>query len=60
MGFPKEMILKGIKTIGKTSGNGDRDPYPLLELLLTYKVFVDVLWLLLFLTYKECMLHLVM
>ncbi|KQK13624.1 hypothetical protein BRADI_1g11420v3 [Brachypodium distachyon] len=35
MGFPKEMVLKGIKEIG------DRDPNALVELLLTYKALGD-------------------
>jgi hypothetical protein len=46
MGFSKDLVLKGIKNIFKTSGNSDGDPNQLLELLLTLKVFVDVLQLL--------------
>jgi hypothetical protein len=46
MGFSKELVLKGIKNIFKTSGNSDGDPNQLLELLLALKVFVDVLQLL--------------
>lgn len=64
MGFPREMVLKGMNEIGNTSSNGGRDENTLLELLLTYKVrshyrvrlFYDPL------VYggKSCMLHLVM
>lgn len=71
MGFPKEMVLKGIKEIGNTEIyqfhfivilclfppiltrfllSGHSDANALLELLLTYKVFVHMI-LLLSLTY---------
>lgn len=67
MGFPKEMVLKGIKEIGNTEINqfhfivflclcppvltrfllsGHSDANALLELLLTYKVFVHMILLL--------------
>lgn len=39
MGFPREMVLKGIKEIG-TITNGGRDANAYLELLLTYTALV--------------------
>lgn len=41
MGFPRQMVLKGINEIAKTSGNGGRDENTLVELLLTYKALDD-------------------
>ncbi|CAM0878645.1 unnamed protein product [Alopecurus aequalis] len=46
MGFRKELVVKAIKNVGETSGNGDGDPTSLIDLFLTEKVSADVLWLL--------------